>query len=96
MLTQSNPGAVVLSPPQVAQQMCYRVSEKSFFEMCLVIHFVLDCHSVQHDILRYLGIQRLISHEDTKNSLASAERLCENLFFVKMSRICYVVSEASK
>ena len=91
MLTQSNPGAVVFWPQGVARQISFLASEKLYFEICLFIYFVLDCHAVHRDTLRYLGLYRLLAYEEMKNALGRPERLFENVIFVfvlKMLDFC--------
>ena len=53
----------------------------AFFLILLLIHFLLDCIAVHHDTLRYLGLYRLMSYEETKNALGRPERLFGNLIF---------------
>ena len=57
-----------------------RLTRKTDFEICLLIHLLLGCLVVHHDTLRYLGAQRLMSDEEKKNASGRPERLFENLF----------------
>ena len=84
MLTQSSSGEVVLVATGGPTNVLFGATNR--FLRFLVIHFVLDCHAVHHDTLRYLGVYRLMSYEETKNALRSPERPFENLIFVRLKK----------
>ena len=64
MLAQSNTGAKGFSPQLADGRIHYLATEKSNFENCFLIRFVLDSLAVHHDALRHSGMYELMSCED--------------------------------
>ena len=100
MHAQSNPGAAEFLPQQARQKTCLTAG-KWFFEIFLVIQFVLNCLKVHYDTLRCLAWDRSISYQEWMKWKSMPERLSEYvilicfrkslIFFRKLQKWLYMI-----